>query len=497
MAISMKCAACGADVEFPTELETEEVVCPGCEVLVRRRPGDEKMAMPVGMELPEKFRPLDLERLGKQSELLVGRYNKRAEEQAAANSMGSQVDLTLAKALESLAQTIGHLDERLSAQERRSGGMLPPMDVPGGGDYDMTNGRAPGLGESGVEEDPDVVQLEPEEEERAKARPLGAPVLVRREAAREAHHFRRERQRHWDDRGREEKKLGWFAALMEKAPKTTAAVTIGLAVAVVLATIMWMERGGFFTPAAPEKPTELETTSMSQLYKDDPEAAQAEMVARAFLSATGAKVAKPFVYQADKIDRKFMELYRPVRSPDDYELMLKSRAMAPRGQSVFAFRVSMEEEATRTLVVLPEGTMPKVFWEFFAEVGDFSWQEFMDKRPDKPVMMRVWAYKGDRYESPYTPEQWQSYVLHDSSENRVLYGYARKNEKEDWRLSDALDNRPVKFGRRDEVMAQVDLVFMAEMTREGSDREYVVEIKGVPVTSWLPADFAPRSTLDR
>jgi hypothetical protein len=35
------------------------------------------------------------------------------------------------------------------------------------------------------------------------------------------------------------------------------------------------------------------------------------------------------------------------------------------------------------------------------------------------------------------------------------------------------------------------------MTREGSDREYVVEIKGVPVTSWLPADFAPRSTLDR
>ena len=70
MATLMKCAACGADVEFPTSAETEEVVCPGCEVLVRRRPGDERMAMPVGMELPEEFRPLNWEALGKQSDLL-------------------------------------------------------------------------------------------------------------------------------------------------------------------------------------------------------------------------------------------------------------------------------------------------------------------------------------------------------------------------------------------------------------------------------------------
>ena len=82
--------------------------------------------------------------------------------------------------------------------------------------------------------------------------------------------------------------------------------------------------------------------------------------------------------------------------------------------------------------------MLKVFWEFFAEVGDFNCDEFMEKRPTKPVVMRTWAYKGDHYLPPYTAEQWQCYVLHDYSEQRVLFGYARRNEKEDWRLSDAL-----------------------------------------------------------
>lgn len=240
----------------------------------------------------------------------------------------------------------------------------------------------------------------------------------------------------------------------------------------------------------------LETTAVGKLHRDDPEAAQAEVMARAFLSATSAKVAKPVVFQADAIGRKFEELFRPVSSPDNYDLDLKSRAVAPGGQSVFAFRVTMENEAPRTLVVLPEGTMPKVLWEFFAEVGDLSWGEFMEKKPSKQVMMRVWAHKGDRYDPPYTADDWQCYVLHDYSEQFVLYGYAKRNEKEDWRLADALTNRPVKFGRRDEVMAQVELSFMTEVTRSGSDREYVVEIKGVPVTSWLPAEFAPRSTLD-
>lgn len=491
----LKCAACGAEVEFSTESESEEIVCPGCEVLVRRRPGDRRMAMPVGMDLPEEFQPLDLKALGKQSDLLVGRYNKRSGEgKPLPETMSTQVDMTLAKALESLAQTIGHLDERLSAQEQRSGGAPPPKQeaTPEVGNANGQRAEATVLS---VEPE-QIVQLDPDEED-GKARPLGASVLVRREAAREAHHFRRESQKHWDDRGREEVKVGWFATLMEKAPKTTVTLTVLFSLGVVAASIFWAEFGGLFDGAPPEVTGGLETSAVGKLHRDDPEAAQAEMTARAYLSATSAKVAKPFVFQSGKVGRKFEELFQPVTSPDNYDLDLKSRAVARGGQSWFTFRVTMEDEAPRTLVVLPEGTMPKVLWEFFAEVGDMSWEEFMEKRPSEPAMMRVWAYKGERYESPYAREKWQCYVLHDYSEQFILYGYAKRNEKEDWRLSDALANRAVKFGRRDEVMAQLELSFMTELTRTGTDREYVAEIKGVPVTSWLPVDFAPRSTVDK
>ena len=316
MAIMLKCAACGTEVQFSGDAEDEEVVCTGCEVLVRRRSGDKRMAMPVGMELPEKFHPLDLKSLGKQSDLLVGRYNRRAGEgKPDSVPLSSQVDLTLAKALESLAQTIGHLDQRLSAQEQRSGGAVPPAvrdEEPAA--IETANGHRAEATVLHVEPE-QVVQLEPEEESH-RARPLGAPVLVRREAAREAHHFRRESQRHWDDRGREEIKHGWFTTLMQKAPKTTVTITVLLALAIVAGTILWMEFGGWSGRPRRMRGRAWRPPSVGKLHRDDPEAAQAETIARAFLSATSAKVAKPVVFQADKIGRKFEELYRPVRSPD-------------------------------------------------------------------------------------------------------------------------------------------------------------------------------------
>ena len=97
---------------------------------------------------------------------------------------------------------------------------------------------------------------------------------------------------------------------------------------------------------------------------------------------------------------------------------------------------------------------------------------------------------------PYTQEEWQCYVLHDYAEKHLLHGYAKRNEGEDWRLTDALTNRPVKFGRRQEVMAQVKLSFSLEFTRTEGDRVYAAEIKEVPVTSWLPERFAPKVTVD-
>lgn len=456
------------------------------------------MAMPVSMSLPDHFQPLDLGRLGKQSEQLVERY-KKVDGTVGGAPAAPVVEATLARALESLAHSIEHLEERLTRQERRAEpgpangypGEPAPMLEPPRPDYPGENSYEeaplplePGTEAGGPES---VVQLQPEE---SKAQPVGAPVLVRREAARVAHHYRREHQKHWDDRGREERKVGFLQRMMEVAPKTTITITVVMVLVLVVSTILWMEYG---TWGPKEKQSEtLETTSMGQLWEDDLEAGQAEVVARGFLSATSAKVAKPFVYGSDRIERKFTELYQPIERPEDYKLILQSRAVAPSGASVFAYRVTMEDEQPRMLVVLPEGRMPKVFWEFFAEVGDYSWEEFMELQPSEPAMMRVWAYKGNRYVTPYEEAEWQCYVLHNYAENYVLHAYARRGEGADWNLSNALETRPVKYGRRNEVMAQVLMTFMSEVASTGDERLYIAEIKEVPVVSWLPSQFVPR-----
>lgn len=503
----MKCAACGAPVEFEDDSPTAEATCPGCEVKLRRREGDEQMAMPVSMSLPDHFQPLDLGRLGKQSEILVERYKKENPPIPGAPGIpaatGSpQVEATLARALESLAHSIEHLEERLTRQERRHepeagagpangypaeqppAGGLPVADYPPEIIYEEVLPH-PQEGMEAVAPEA-VVQLQPEER---KAQPVGAPVLVRREAARVAHHYRREHQKHWDDRGKEERKVGIFQRMMEAAPKTTVAGTILLTLGLVVSTILWMEFG---SDDKKVRPATEETTSMGKLWADDPEAAQAELVARGFLSATSAKVARPFVYESDQIDRKFGELYKPIERPEDYKLVLQSRAIAPNGASVFAYRVTMNAGQPRMLVVLPEGRMPKVYWEFFAEVGDYSWEEFIDLQPSDPALMRAWAYKGNRYVTPYNESEWQCYILHNYAESYVLHAYARKGEGADWNLSHALEHKPVKFGRRSEVMAQVQMTFMSEVANAGEERFYVAEIKDVPVVSWLPPQFVPR-----
>ena len=115
MSVTLKCAACGAEVEFEKLSPTMEKTCPGCQVKVRYRECDKQMAIPVSMSLPEEFAHVDLSSVADKSSLLVGRYKKTSENPEASNS----VDLMLTKALESLAHSIGHLDERQPRHSHR------------------------------------------------------------------------------------------------------------------------------------------------------------------------------------------------------------------------------------------------------------------------------------------------------------------------------------------------------------------------------------------
>ena len=136
--------------------------------------------------------------------------------------------------------------------------------------------------------------------------------------------------------------------------------------------------------------------------------------------------------------------------------------------------------------------MPKVHWEFFAEVGDMSWDEFMEERPGEPTAMRVWVEPGAEFVPPYKEERWNSYVLHDYDERWRLLAFVERGTGPDWKLQEALEKAPRKFRRREAVMAQLEVAFMSEMTDANDERFYVAEIKGLEATDWLPARYRPR-----
>ncbi|MFP6879700.1 MAG: hypothetical protein VCA34_02040 [Roseibacillus sp.] len=495
MSVLLKCAACGAEVKFEELTPTVEETCPGCEVRVRYREGDQQMAIPVSMTLPDEFQHVDLDSVAVKSSLLVSRSRKpTAEPPADATS-----EVILAKALETLVNSISHLEERL---DRREGDVTVVEPNVGNGHPDSLKE----LSKNGADEkESEVVQLAPEEEEepkfrgKSKANPVGAQVLVRREAAREAHEFRREKhsQSDWDDFATPDKRVAGFGWLMENFPKTTVIVSLLLVVALTTATIVWMDDLFSNEGAVAGSLPQVRITALGQLKKDDPEAALAETVARAYLNATSVKTAAPFVYESEAIREKFEQFYRPIAKPGSYGLSLKQRAIGDDGKPQFLYRVTIPGEKDRRLVVLPEGKMPKVFWEFFAEVGDTSWGGFLKSQSREPLEMRVWVYPGEKYIEGYNPKDWQSYVLHDYAEKNLIYAFADRGAGEDWRITDELENAPVKFNRHSAVMALVKLTYMTKRTTgDGAEITFAV-IKEVISTSWLPERFRAKKSKER
>jgi hypothetical protein len=235
-------------------------------------------------------------------------------------------------------------------------------------------------------------------------------------------------------------------------------------------------------------------TELGKLMADDPEAAMAETVARAYLNATSVKAASPFIYESEAIQEKFKRYYQALSAPGNYDLNLKHRALGSDGEAQFLYRVTVPGEKARMLVVLLEGVMPKVYWEFFAEVGDLSWDGFLKSEPREPVEMRVWAYPEGHYVDGYLETEWQSYILHDYAENKQIIAYAPRGAGEDWRILDSLKNEPVQFNRHSAVMALVRLSYMAKILTAEGEEQVIAEIKEVVATSWLPERFRSKKS---
>lgn len=486
MSINLKCAACGHEVPFQDgDLETESI-CPGCEVLLRRRSLEDQMAIPVSMALPDEFEPADLGRVPKHSRELIHRYQKSASLRAVKTGDPlSDSNLVLAKAIERLAFAIegngspAGIQKEFVSQIDEAGAastVQPPVE-----------GSVPVL--NGLPEEPSSISANGKTtavDANGKALPVGSPVLVRREAAAQAHRFQRQTQAATDIKGPQQSSL---VRWVEGHPFVMMLTGLTLLIALVVMTWILMNDSLNNSDSGNTIPS---AAMIGEGSTNDPDFDFAEREARGFLNAVGLNAARPYIFRADSIGPKLEKFYRPLPDPANYSVELTGRQRND-DRSVYYYQVT-SGEVTQPLVVLQEQNTFRVFWEYGAGVGDVSWTAFVDEKPETPVLMRAFLQPGTVFDSVHSSDEWRSWLAENWDGSQSARVFSKRGTPEDRRLTSALTEHPVKRKDSSWVMAQVRLKYIGTSFDSVLGAFESAEVVEVPLGSWLPEEFVVGNT---
>lgn len=480
MSVNLKCAACGHQVPFQDGDLMTEAICPGCEVLLRRRGEGDQMAIPVSMALPDQFEPADLGRVPKHSQELIHRYQKNIVNRITKTGDPlSDSNLMLAQAIERLAMAIeskgegsakGEGLELLNGHSIATDGVPKPVE-----DYEevpVLNGHPKNGKSTSVDEN-------------GRALPVGAPVLVRREAAAEAHRFQRQTQGATDIKGPRQSALSKW---IDKHPIFM--MLSGLALLITLVVMTTLLMNGWFSTSEEDM---VATSAMAgEGWSEDPDFGHAEKEARGFLNAVALNPARPYIFRANTIGPKLERFFLPLPNPADYQLELKGRQKM-ENRSVYYYHVTCGD-LTQPLVVLQEEEIFKVFWEFGACIGDISWKSFVDDEPKTPVLMRAFLRPDTIYDTAHPSDKWSSWLAEDWDGSHSARVFAKRGSPEDRRLQSAHKEHPVVRSGTNWVMAQVRLKHLGTAVDRLEGAYESAEVLEVPLGSWLPEEFVSGST---
>ena len=486
MSVLLKCAACGHQVPFANADLSTEAICPGCEVLLRRRSMSDLMAIPVSMALPESFVPADLGSVPRQSKTLVTRYDKTNV--PGISEVPTDSNVLLANAIERLATAL----EGGAVPGQKGVELNTLLDNLENGDY---VGSILEEGESTVSETTEDIQVLNGQESGSgkttpvdadgRALPIEVPVLVRREAAAEAHRFKRENQSVTDVKGQRQSS---FADWVDAHPVFMMVTGFSFLIALVVMTTLVMRDW-----AVEEKVEEKKASVMSEeVNLNDPDLRHAEREARGFLNAVGLNAARPYIYNASHIAQKLDAYYEPISDPGNYSLEFRSRTQLGE-RSVYYYQVKSGDE-TLPIVVLQEKDMFKVFWEFGACIGDLSWPTFIGNEPPVPVVMRAFLRPESHYDASHDQEEWSSWLAQNWDGSSSVRVYCRRGTPEERRLNSALSEFPIVRDSSNWVMAQISLQHLRSLSTQATGGLVSAEVVSVPLGSWLPEEFVDGNT---
>ena len=431
------------------------------------------MAIPVSMALPEEFEPANLENVPKHSIEQISRFQKNSLDRILKTGDPlSDSNLVLARAIQQLAEAI-------------STNGYESMQAPASNGAASTNG-----GTNGSSRKTEGVPVLNGAEKTAapqkidRALPVGSPVLVRREAAAEAHRFQRTSQAATDIKGPQQ---SGFSKWIEKHP--LAMMMTGLILLITLVVLTTILMNGALGTKEEELPT---STTIGAGNANDPDFEYAEKEARGFLNAISLNSAKPYIFRAAAIGPKLQKFFLPLPDPANYEVKLTGRQKHDN-KAVYYYQVT-SGDTTQPMVVLQEGNNFKVFWEFGACVGDISWKAFVDEEPTDPVLMRAFLKPEQVNDSIHDPEEWTSWRAENWDGSRSAMVFSKIGSPEDRRLRSALIEHPVNRKDTNWVMAQVRLKHVGTGIDRLAGAFESAEVVEVPLGSWLPEEFVTGST---
>ncbi len=163
--------------------------------------------------------------------------------------------------------------------------------------------------------------------------------------------------------------------------------------------------------------------------------AEAEPMAKAFLEAKTIEEILPLIHEAGRVGPLLRSRY-----PDG--------TVEPAGMSKFnaTGQVSYKDSFAAVTVLTPDYEQKqlafidgadglKIDWESWAGWSDLPWEEILETKPKKPVLVRVMAKWVDYYNFGFSDEgAWRSYRLVSPDGETTLYGYVERNSLLDQRL---------------------------------------------------------------
>lgn len=163
--------------------------------------------------------------------------------------------------------------------------------------------------------------------------------------------------------------------------------------------------------------------------------ALAEDLARKFLEAERIDEILPLVSDPEDVAVKIRRLY-----PDG-----KIESLGFSGISQLDSVVYREDYAAITFLTAGQERKPMVFsegedglkidWESWVGWADLPWDEIVESKPIKPVMVRVLSKPVPYYNFDFADDsEWVSYRLLSPDDEHMLYGYAKRGSKIDEQL---------------------------------------------------------------